>query len=415
VQRELSALNEDLERRVSTRTAELRTAMEAVELASRAKSEFLSSMSHELRTPLNGILGFAQLLSMAQPPLSVSEQRKVGQIETAGWHLLGLIDEVLDLARIESGAVGISMEPINVEWVVDETIALVATMARERGLTIVNQGTQNGAEHAPIWALANRRRLVQVLTNLLSNAIKYNRPHGVVTVSVSPSMNSSADGRMTISVADTGRGFTPEQLDRLYQPFTRFKREGDSIQGTGIGLVITRNLVQLMGGEMTVASVVDEGSIFTVDLAEAHAPLAVEVAETAAPNAANAPAPGEERRLLYVEDNPANVELFEQIIRMRSGYRLTVATDGLAGLALARAQMPHLAVVDIDLPGIDGVELCRRLRADDLTSGIPLIALSANAMGDDIARARNAGFDVYLTKPIDVIRLLAEIERLLPT
>jgi CheY-like chemotaxis protein/anti-sigma regulatory factor (Ser/Thr protein kinase) len=348
---------------------------------------------------------------MAQPPLSASEQRKVGQIETAGWHLLGLIDEVLDLARIESGAVGISMEPVNVEWVVDETIALVATMARERGLTIVNQGTQNGAENAPAWALANRRRLVQVLSNLLSNAIKYNRPHGVVTVSVA----SSGNGRMTISVADTGRGFTPDQMDRLYQPFTRFKREGDSIQGTGIGLVITRNLVHLMGGDMKVTSVVDEGSNFMVELAEALAPLAVEVTEPEPQNAANPPAPGEERRLLYVEDNPANVELFEQIIRMRSGYRLTVATDGLAGLALARAQMPHLAVVDIDLPGIDGIELCRRLRADGLTSGMPLIALSANAMGDDIARARNAGFDVYLTKPIDVIRLLAEIERLLPT
>jgi CheY-like chemotaxis protein len=228
-------------------------------------------------------------------------------------------------------------------------------------------------------------------------------------------VNSLDGGRLSISVADTGRGFTDEQLERLYQPFTRFKREGDSIQGTGIGLVITRNLVQLMGGEMTVQSVVDEGSTFTVDLAEAQAPLASEFTELDAADAAGLPTPGAVRRLLYVEDNPANVELFEQIIRMRSGYRLTVATDGLAGLALARAHLPHLAVVDIDLPGIDGVELCRRLRADDLTSAIPLIALSANAMGDDIARARDAGFDVYLTKPIDVIRLLAEIERLLPT
>jgi PAS domain S-box-containing protein len=405
-ERELHTLNEDLERRVQARTAELQAAMEAVEMASRAKSEFLSSMSHELRTPLNGILGFAQLLAMAQPPLSETERRKVRQIETAGWHLLGLIDDVLDLARIESGAVGISIEPVHTEQVVQETLQFVAAMAKERGVTLLSRGAQEGA----LWVQADRRRLVQVLSNLLSNAVKYNRPQGVVTVG----MRRSHDGRVCIAVADTGRGFTREQLARLYEPFTRFKKEGDSIQGTGIGLVITRNLVQLMGGELQVESVADEGSTFTVELPSATPPgdrALVRPSQGAVPLE---PVDGTERRLLYVEDNPANVELFQQIVAMRPGYRLTVATDGLSGLALVRAQLPDLAIIDIDLPGIDGVELCRRLKAEPQTAGLPLIALSANAMPEDIARAQQAGFDVYLTKPMDVVRLLAEIERLLP-
>lgn len=408
-ERELGTSNEELERRVQARTAELQAAMQAVEQASRAKSEFLSRMSHELRTPLNGILGFAQLLAMAQPPLSQVDQRKVEQIETAGWHLLGLIDDVLDLARVEAGAVGISMEPVNTEQVVTETLALVAAMAEERGVTLIDRGA---SEEAATWVLADRRRLVQVLSNLLSNAVKYNRPHGVVTVAAQP----ARDGFVTIQVSDTGHGFTAEQLTRLYQPFTRFvKKDGAPVQGTGIGLVITQNLVHLMGGELTVESVAEEGSTFSVKLAAAQTPAQLALAKTVRPAASAAPhASRTERHLLYVEDNPSNVELIEQMVAMRPGYRLTVATDGLSGLAMVRAQMPDLAIIDIDLPGIDGVELCRRLKAEPLTAKLPLIALSANAMPDEVGRARLAGFDVYLTKPMDVVRLLAEIERLLP-
>ncbi len=404
-ERELGTINEELERRVRSRTAELQAAMQAVELASRAKSEFLSRMSHELRTPLNGILGFAQLLGMAQPPLSTLDQRKVAQIETAGWHLLGLIDDVLDLARVEAGAVNVSMEPVDTQRVIGETLELVAAMARERGVTLVNRA----AAGAAVWALADHRRLVQVLSNLLSNAVKYNRPHGVVTVAI----QHRDDEHVVIAVSDTGHGFTPEQLARLYQPFTRFEKEGAAVQGTGIGLVITQNLVHLMGGELTVESVAGEGSTFSARLAAAAPPVHAAPATVQPSISTPSPAIHDERQLLYVEDNPANVELLVHMLAMRPGYRLTVATDGLSGLALVRAQLPDLAIVDIDLPGIDGVELCRRLRAEPLTGALPLIALSANAMPEEIARALSAGFDTYLTKPMDMVRLLAEIERLL--
>jgi CheY-like chemotaxis protein/anti-sigma regulatory factor (Ser/Thr protein kinase) len=301
------------------------------------------------------------------------------------------------------------MEPVHTAQLVAETLALVAAMAKERGVTLIDRGA---TEEAATWVLADRRRLVQVLSNLLSNAVKYNRPHGVVTVVAQP----ATDGFVTIRVSDTGHGFTAEQLTRLYQPFTRFvKKDGAPVQGTGIGLVITQNLVHLMGGELTVESVPEEGSTFSVKLAAAQPPAQVVLAKTERLAAPATPlANHAERHLLYVEDNPSNVELLEQMVAMRPGYRLTVATDGLSGLAMVRAQMPDLAIIDIDLPGIDGVELCRRLKVDPLTARLPLIALSANAMPDEVGRARQAGFDVYLTKPMDVVRLLAEIERMLP-
>jgi CheY-like chemotaxis protein len=259
------------------------------------------------------------------------------------------------------------------------------------------------------WVLADRRRLKQVLANLLSNAVKYNRRGGQVEIGVA----AARDGRRAFTVRDSGRGFSAAQLGQLYQPFTRFARDGDAIEGTGIGLVITKRLVELMGGSIAVESVAGEGSTFAVELPLAQPPAPPAVAAAAADPQTPARAQRATRRVLYVEDNPSNVDLLRQVLMLRPGIVLTVAEDGLAGLALAATERYDLAIIDIDLPGIDGVELCRRLKADPATRALPLIALSANAMDADIERARAAGFELYLTKPIDVPRLLAEIDAVL--
>ncbi len=397
-ERQLRDINEALEQRVRERTADLQQAKEAAESANRAKSEFLSGMSHELRTPLNAILGFAQLLSLTLR--DDAERQRVRQIESAGWHLLALINDVLDLSRIEAGTMSTSPEPVELGELIGSAMSLVQPMAAEHGVTLAApQGVAQAA-----WATADRRRLRQVLANLLSNAIKYNQRGGSVRLEVSP----PRDGRRAIEVHDTGRGFTPEQLSQLFQPFQRFVGPNEAIEGTGIGLVITRRLVELMGGTLSVSSQAGRGATFRIELPSAVAPPA-----PAAP-AALAPAPAastRRARVLYVEDNPSNVELLRSVLALRPGIALEVAVDGPAGLARALQGGLDLALVDIDLPGMDGVELCRRLRAEPATAPLPLLALSANAMPSEVRRAMQAGFDAYLTKPIDVVQLLEEVDR----
>jgi PAS domain S-box-containing protein len=402
-EQQLRGANEALEQRVRERTSELETAKDAAERASHAKSEFLSRMSHELRTPLNAILGFAQLLALAGGRLQEADLHKVRQIESAGWHLLGLIDDVLDLARIEAGSMSASAEPVELLALVADTLPMVQTLAAECGVTLAAPASGPDA----VWVLADRKRLKQVLANLLSNAVKYNRQGGRVEITVA----AGDDGRRVLAVRDTGRGFSEAQLAQVFQPFTRFAREGEAIEGTGIGLVITKRLVELMGGRLELDSRLDQGSVFRVDLPAAAAPCAAG-ADAARPDLP-APARAALHRLLYVEDNPSNVELLQQVLALEPGLELAVAIDGLQGLALVRTQAFDLVIVDIDLPGIDGLELCRRLRTEAQTRTLPLVALSANAMEADIRRAYDAGFDLYLTKPIDVARLLAEIRRLL--
>ncbi|MEW5879982.1 MAG: ATP-binding protein [Pseudomonadota bacterium] len=398
----LQRMNAELEERVAERTRELVAALEAAEGASRAKSEFLSRMSHELRTPLNAILGFAQVLQLKTNDLPPGARDQLRAIESAGWHLLELIDEVLDLSRIESGAMTVRREPVDVAPLVTECARMADPLARKHRVRVVDRA----AEARGVHALADHTRLKQVVTNLLSNAIKYNRAGGSATLTV----RRGADGRVEIGVADTGRGFTEAQLARMFEPFNRLGAEDGPVDGTGIGLVITKRLVELMGGTLRVDTRAGLGSEFTVRL-----PAAPRGAEPAPAPEAAAPVPPSERvrTVLYIEDNPSNVELLAGVVALRPGVKLVTASDGASGLERARRQRPDLIIVDIALPDIDGFEVCRQLRADTRFASVPIVALSANAMAADLERGRRAGFDTYLTKPLDVPAFLAELDRLL--
>lgn len=373
---------------------ELNDAMATADQANLAKSEFLSSMSHELRTPLNAILGFAQLIESGSPPPTISQQRSVAQILKAGWYLLDLINEILDLTLIESGKLSLSLEPIYLSEVLRESRAMIEPQATKRGIQL-----RFPQLDLSFLVMADRTRVKQVLINLLSNAIKYNRVNGTVVVDCT----MKPLGRMRISIADTGEGLTPEKLQQLFQPFNRLGQEAHVGEGTGIGLVVSKRLVELMGGAIGVESGVGVGSVFWIELNLTTAiKLCAVKAESAAvstlPRAANMP----QRTLLYVEDNPANLMLVEDLVMRRPDVNLLTAQDADSGIAIARASGVDVILMDINLPGISGVEALRILRADQDTAHIPIIALSANAGPRDIARSLDAGFFRYLTKPIKV-------------
>jgi PAS domain S-box-containing protein len=380
----------------------LKEALSAADKANRAKSEFLSSMSHELRTPLNAILGFAQLLGSASPPPSPLQKRSIDQILKAGWYLLELINEILDLALIESGNLTMSNEPVSLSEVLAECRAMIEPQARSRGISM-NFPDFNG----PSFVTADRTRVKQVLINLLFNAVKYNRPDGTVTVECSP----VASGAVRISVRDTGFGLSPEQVEQLFQPFNRLGKEAGSEEGSGIGLVVTKRLVELMGGRVGVDSVVGQGSVFWAELALAQAP-SFAVLEARDPDAAHVASRSglPVRTVLYVEDNPANLELVEQLIARRADLRLLSAADGKLGIEYARACMPDVILMDINLPGMSGIDAMTFLRADRLTAHIPIIALSANAVPRDIQKGLDAGFFNYITKPIMVHKFMEALD-----
>jgi PAS domain S-box-containing protein len=398
--RGFAKLTRDLtERRLVEQTLTL--AKGAAEKANLAKSEFLSSMSHELRSPLNAILGFAQLMDSDTTPATPSQKASIDQILRAGWYLLELINEILDLAQIESGKLSLSLEPTSLAEVILECQAIIEPQAQGRGIRMTFPQFDR-----PCFIAADRTRLKQVLINLLSNAVKYNQAGGTVVVDC---VGSTAE-RTRINVRDTGAGLSPEKLTQLFQPFNRLGQERGAEQGTGIGLVMSKRLIDLMGGFLGVESNVGVGSVFWCELGAAAAPaLDAQPAEPAQPAALAAPG-APVRTLLYVEDNPANLKLVEQLIARRPALRLLTAVDGNQGIQLARAHQPDVILMDINLPGISGIEALKILRDDPETADIPIVALSANAMPRDIEKGLAAGFCSYLTKPIKVKEFMEALD-----
>jgi PAS domain S-box-containing protein len=384
-----------LDHALEEQNVELKRARSAAEKANLAKSAFLSSMSHELRSPLNAILGFAQLINSDSPPPTPSQTASIDQILHAGWYLLELINEILDLAQIESGKLALSLEPTSLAEVMLECQAMIEPQGQKRGIKMTFPQFD-----LPCFVRADRTRLKQVLINLLSNAIKYNQPNGTVVVDVD---RVCTPEHTRVSVKDTGAGLPPDMLMQLFQPFNRLGQETKSEEGTGIGLVMSKRLVELMGGEIGVESTVGLGSVFWFELNSASAPqLPVDRAEPTAQPRAQVQQGAPLRTLLYVEDNPANLMLIEQLVARRPDMRLLSARDGNLGIQLARANQPEVILMDINLPGISGIEALRILREDPATAHIPVIALSANAMPRDIEKGLEAGFFRYLTKPIKV-------------
>jgi len=372
----------------------LNNAIAAAEKANLAKSDFLSSMSHELRTPLSAILGFAQLIESGSPPPTISQKRSIDQILKAGWYLLELINEILDLAQIESGKMLLSLEPISLTEIVGECQAMIEPQAQTRDIRVTFPQFK-----IRYFVNADRTRLKQVLINLLSNAVKYNKVSGSIVVECT----ASTPWRIRISVRDTGEGLSPDKLTQLFQPFNRLGKEAGIDEGTGIGLMVSKRLIELMEGEIGVESTVGTGSVFWIELNQTAEPQrAASAAKPAAVDPAQVHAGRQLRTLLYVEDNPANLMLVEDLIARRPDIRLLSAMDGNRGVEIARASLPDIILMDINLPGISGIQALKILHADPATAHIPVIALSANAMPRDIEKGLAIGFFRYLTKPIKV-------------
>jgi PAS domain S-box-containing protein len=382
--------------------AELKRAKQVAETASLAKSDFLSSMSHELRSPLNAILGFAQLIESGSPPPTPGQKESVEQILQAGWYLLALINEILDLSLIESGKLSLSLESLSVADVMNDCRAMIEPQAKKSGIAMAYPDFAQ-----PSFIKGDRTRVKQVFVNLLSNAIKYNRAGGSVEVSCS----AGASQRTRISFRDSGNGLSAENLGQLFQPFNRLGQESGAEEGTGIGLVVSKRLVELMGGEIGAESAVGVGSVFWIELESASAlDIASHEGDNTGPLLAAVGAEPASFTVLCVEDNPANLMLIEKLVARRPDIRLLSARDGNQGVELARASLPDVILMDINLPGIGGVMALRILADDPKTASIPVIALSANAMPRDIEKGLAAGFFRYLTKPIKVVEFMDALD-----
>jgi signal transduction histidine kinase/ActR/RegA family two-component response regulator len=374
---------------------QLRGEKEAAERASRAKSEFLSRVSHELRTPLNGILGFAQLMAIDRVhPLATDQARRLDSVLRAGRHLLELINDMLNLARIEQQDFSLQQAPVNLTATLQTCFSLIQPLADSAGVRLV---APTKRAH---WAQADARAVEQVLLNLLSNAIKYNRPAGAVRVALTRSGT-----RIQVAVSDEGEGLSEEQQSHLFQPFNRLGAEQRRVEGTGLGLVIARELAASMNGELRVRSETGKGSTFTLLLPAGAAPAA-EQADGDGDRSTAPQTPAARRLVLYIEDEPLNVLLMQEVFRARPQWELQIATDGGSGLAAARAQRHDLLLIDMNLPDMNGLELIRALRSDAHGAGLQCIALSADAMQTQIDAALAAGFDGYWTKPINVVHIL---------
>jgi signal transduction histidine kinase/CheY-like chemotaxis protein len=389
--------NERMKTEVLRRSEELQEANRKLRAADAARGEFLSRMSHELRTPLNAILGFAQLLELDQ--LTDQQHQNLGYVTSAGRHLLALINEVLDIAAIDAGALALSPEPVPVADVVAEAVTLMRPLAAQHDITLASL-SQPGGDHV----LGDRQRLKQVLLNLLANAVKYNHPGGSVRLAVEP----AAGGRLRITVADTGPGIAPEALERLFVPFERLSGQRRGVEGTGLGLPLSKRLAEAMGGTLALTTVVGQGSRFWVELPLTDSPGARTEHQDAVP----APAADQPRRagrpltVLYVEDNVSNLQLVEQVLSRRPEVTLIPAMRPQLGLDLAAEHHPDLVLLDLHLPDMPGQEVLRRLRANPTTADIPVVVLSADARPSQVEHLLGQGARAFLTKPLDVKELL---------
>ncbi len=386
----------------------LKKLKENAEKANNAKSRFLSQMSHELRTPLNAILGFCQVLEADRKEhLSPKQRSNLNYIKKAGNHLLNLINEILDLSKIESGKITVSLKPVEIFSILEEALSEISPMSEQFEVALKNEITKT----PEIFVIADKTRFKQVLLNLISNAIKYNRKNGRVTISGF----IKKDGKYSITVADTGSGIPKEKMDKLFEPFNRLGAEASKIEGTGIGLTISKQLIELMRGSIRVESD-DQGSLFTIDLplsnisnfksskeSDSHF-----VSETELNNFIE-----EQTTILYIEDNPANLALIEEILISKTKIKLLSAPDANIGIDLARKHIPNLILMDINLPEINGLEAYKRLQSHEETQHIPVIAMSSNAMDSDIKQALEIGFHSYIVKPIRINNFLKQIREIL--
>ena len=383
-----------------------REALVEAEAASRAKTQFLSSMSHELRTPLNAVLGFSGLLRLeAADRLTAQQVAQLDHVQQAGWHLLRLINDVLDLSRIEAGQFGIELHGVELGPLLDEALQMSLPLATQGSITL-----EPGYRDTPgTWALADPTRLRQVVLNMLSNAIKYNRDCGTVRIEV-----SRQDGHASIAVIDSGLGMNLQQLAHLFEPFNRLGRERQGIEGTGIGLSLARQLMQLMNGQVHVTSEEGRGTRVVLTLPEAVGPTKEAAASAGAVSPRRVPEGAPPHgSVLYIEDNAVNTLLVEQLLARWPGVHFSTAPDGITGLQMALSQSPDLVLLDLQLPDLDGMEVLKRLRAHDALRDTPVIVLSASAMPEEIALARSRGATDYWTKPLDFEHFLAGISRTL--
>jgi len=426
IQRQYLALKEN-ESRLQTKTQELeqeiqerlqieqalRKSEELAAAGSQAKTDFLSGMSHELRTPMNAILGFAQLLQTEpDAPLRESQQRFVKQIMKAGAHLLALIDQALDLSRIEAGKLALSLERVKLKNLIEETLPMVHHLATQRQIAPITVSV------ADADVIADYGRLKQILLNLLSNAVKYNRVGGSISITASPN-----ETMVRIAVTDTGQGVPQKRMQELFQPFNRLGVESASVEGTGIGLALSKRLVEAMGGAIGVESDEGIGSTFWITLPVASASVsevndrqaALEISESTKTTAED-PDIGihvQDKKILYIEDNPANVTLMVELIRRFKNLHLVTAHTAEIGLAMAQQDGPDLIIMDINLPGMDGFAALQILQGNPLTASIPVMALTANAMPSAVERGMAAGFYSYHTKPIQIDTLSRSISQAL--
>ena len=369
-----------------------RKLVDEVKRASKAKSEFLSRMSHELRTPLNAILGFGQLLERQKP--TEVQRKRVGYILSAGKHLLDLINEVLDISRIEAGRMQLSLEPVCVADALEETLDLMRPLATERSIQLSASADIDAGVHV----LADRQRFKQVLVNLLNNAVKYTPFFGGVAVSYHVPGNE----KVRVLVSDTGPGIPAEKLARLFTPFERLGAEQSAIEGTGLGLALSQRLMDAMGGSIGVESAVGKGSTFWIELPLAKSPLERfprDGADNGARQPSSEPA---SRSILYIEDNLSNLALIEQMLAERPGTALLTSMQGKVGLDLARQHTPDLILLDLHLPDLPGWDVLSQLKADSTTRHIPVVVISADATKRQMNRLMSAGAAHYLTKPLDV-------------